>query len=148
MGKKNEVFQPRITKKGPPFTVEASGYEKVDGETIPRRHPTAKNGLKLVPRPEITTTYENFRYAARTFGNAKALGTRRLIKNHVEKKKIKKMINGVEEEVEKEWIYPELSSYTYMSFVEYEKLALELGAGLRKLGHEKASRLHLYSHTR
>lgn len=145
---KNETFQPRISKKGPPFTVEASGYPKVDGETIPRRHPTAKNGLRLVPRSEITTTYENLRYGARTFGNAKALGTRRLIKNHVEKKKIMKMVNGAEEEVEKEWIYPELSSYSYMSFVEYEKLALDLGAGLRKLGHEKGSRVHLYSHTR
>ncbi|KAL1955260.1 hypothetical protein VTO42DRAFT_8858 [Malbranchea cinnamomea] len=147
MGKKNEVFYPRITKKNPPFTVEASGYEKVEGETIPRRHPTAKHGLKLVPRPEVTTTYENFRFAARTYGNANALGTRRLIRNHIENKKIKKIVNGVEEEVDKEWIYPELGPYKYMSFVEYESLALQLGAGLRKIGHEKGSRLHLYSHT-
>ena len=32
---------PRMESKGP-FTVEASGYEKVEGETIPRRHPVAK----------------------------------------------------------------------------------------------------------
>ena len=30
-----------MEEKGP-FTVEASGYEKVDGETLPRRHPAAK----------------------------------------------------------------------------------------------------------
>jgi long-chain acyl-CoA synthetase len=141
------VLLPKISKKGP-FTVDASGYEKVEGETIPRRHVAAKDALRTIPNPEITTTYENLRYAAKTYGNAKAVGSRKLVKTHVETKTVKKIVNGEEQEVPKDWYYAELSGYTYMTFVEYEALALQLGAGLRKLGHEKGSRLHLFSNTR
>lgn len=147
MSKRDLHMQPRMAKKGP-FTVEAPGYEPVDGETIPRRHPAAKDGLILRPSEDVSTTYENFRRSARVFGNSKAVGSRRIIKNHVEIKKVKKIVNGVEQEVEKEWNYPEKSGYTYKSFLEYEKLCLELGCGLRKIGLEKNSRIHLYGATR
>ncbi|KAK2741562.1 long-chain fatty acid-CoA ligase [Myotisia sp. PD_48] len=143
---KEAVFYPRISKK-PPFSVDAPGYDPVPGETIPRRNITAKDGLLKSPHPEITTTYDNLRYSARTFGNAKAVGSRSLVKTHTETKKVKKVVNGVEQEIDKDWTFYELSGYTYMSFLEYEKLALQLGAGLRKLGHEKDSRLHLFAGT-
>lgn len=134
--------------KKPPFTVEASGYEPVPGETIPRRLPQAKDNLVLRPAEDVATTYDVFRRSARVFGNAKAVGTRRLIKTHVENKKVKKIVDGVEQEVEKKWTYFEMSGYTYKSFVEYERLALELGCGLRKLGLEKDNKIHLYGATR
>lgn len=134
--------------KKPPFTVEASGYEPVPGETIPRRLPQAKDNLILRPAEDVATTYDVFRRSARVFGNAKAVGTRRLIKTHVENKKVKKIVDGVEQEVEKKWTYFEMSGYTYKSFVEYERLALELGCGLRKLGLEKDNKIHLYGATR
>ena len=147
MAKGETVLYPRITKRGP-FTVEVPGVEKIEGESVPRRHVSAKNELKTTPHPEITTTYENVLWAAKTHGNARAVGTRRLIKTHVENKKVKKMVNGQEQEVDKAWTYSELSGYSYMSFNEYKDLALQLGAGLRKIGHEKGSKLHLFSHTR
>ncbi|KAJ5725619.1 Long-chain-fatty-acid--CoA ligase 1 [Penicillium malachiteum] len=146
MSKHDMHLQPRMSKKGP-FSVEAPGYEPVEGETIPRRHPAAKNGLILRPSEDVGTTYENFRRSARLFGNSKAVGTRKLIKTHVENKKIKKMVDGVEQEVEKKWTYFELSGYTYKTFLEYEQLCLQLGAGLRKLGLEKDNRVHLYGAT-
>ncbi|KAF9886671.1 long-chain fatty acid-CoA ligase [Aspergillus nanangensis] len=146
MSQKGIHLQPRMVKK-PPFSVEVPGSEPVEGETIPRRLPLAKDGLITRPSEDVSTTYENFRRSARVFGNAKAVGSRRLIKVHVEKKKIKKMVDGQEQEVEKQWQYYEMSGYTYKSFVEYEQLALQLGAGLRKLGIQKDEKVHLYGAT-
>ncbi|KAJ5569784.1 Long-chain-fatty-acid--CoA ligase 1 [Penicillium hispanicum] len=146
MSKRDLYIQPRMVKKGP-FTVEAPGYEPVSGETIPRRHPNAKNGLILRPSEDVATTYDNFRRSARLFGNSKAVGSRRLVKTHVENKKVKKVIDGVEKEVDKQWTYFELSGYTYKTFLEYEQLCLQLGSGLCKLGLKKDSRIHLYGAT-
>lgn len=136
-----------MSKKGP-FSVEAPGYERVEGETIPRRLPAAKDGLILTPSEDVATVYDNFRRSARLFGNAKAVGSRRLIKTHVENKKVKKIIDGQEQEVDKKWSYFEKSGYTYKSFIEYEQTALQLGAGLRKIGLEKEHKVHLYAATR
>ncbi|KAJ5907485.1 Long-chain-fatty-acid--CoA ligase 1 [Penicillium taxi] len=146
MSLRDAHLQPRMSKKGP-FSVEVPGVQRVEGETIPRRHPAAKNGLVLRPSEDVSTTYENFRRSARLFGNNKAVATRRLIKTHVETKKVKKIVDGVETEVDKKWTYFELSGYTYKTFLEYEKLCLELGAGLRKLGLERDSKIHLYGAT-
>lgn len=140
-------IQPRMVKKGP-FTVEAPGYEPVEGETIPRRIVAAKD--KLVERPDenTATTFDIVRRGAKLFGNAKCIGSRRLIKTHVENKKVKKVVNGVEEEVEKQWTYYELSGYSYLSFNEYEKLVIQIGSGFQKLGLTKGQRLMIYASTR
>src|SRR2546430_9486683 len=39
---RSNPLYPKMTRK-PPFSVEAPGYEKVKGETIPRRNPAAKD---------------------------------------------------------------------------------------------------------
>ena len=136
-----------MTKK-PPFSVDASGYEKVKGETIPRRNPLAKDKLITKPSSEVETVYDNLRRAATKFGNAKAIGSRKIIKTHVETKKVKKMVDGKEQEVDKQWTYFELSGYSYMTFIEYEQLALQAGAGLRGLGLQPGDKMHLYGATR
>lgn len=141
------TVQPYMYRKGP-FTVEASGYEKKDGETIPRRNRFAKDELIVKPSAEVSTIYENFRRAAAKFGNAKAIGSRRIIKTHVENKKVKKIVDGKEQEVDKKWTYFELSGYEYMSFIEYEQLALAAASGLRHLGLKKDDKMHLYGATR
>ncbi|OGM40236.1 fatty acid activator Faa4 [Aspergillus bombycis] len=130
MSLQNAHLQPRISKK-PPFSVEVPGVEAVPGETIPRRLPAAKDGLIVIPVEGVKTTYDVFRRSARVFGNAKAVASRRLIKTHEENKKVKKVIDGVEKE----------------SFVEYEQVALQLGAGLKKLGLETGDKIHLYGAT-
>lgn len=146
MAKIEGTIQPRMAKR-PPFSVESPGCEPVPGETIPRRHPLSKDGLILKPSDDVATTYDIFRRSARVFGNAKAVGTRKLIKTHVENKKVKKVIDGQEQEIDKKWTYFEMSGYTYKSFVEYEKFALELGAGLRKVGLDSSNKIHLYGAT-
>ncbi|KAL4927654.1 long-chain fatty acid-CoA ligase FAA1 [Aspergillus undulatus] len=146
MSKKEGTLHPRMSKKGP-FTVEVPGVEPVEGETIPRRLPIAKDGLILRPAEDLTTIYDAFRRSARIFGNAKAVASRRLIKTHVETKKVKKIVDGQEQEVDKQWTYFEKGPYNYKSFIEYEKLALELGSGLRKIGLNKEHKVHLYGAT-
>lgn len=146
MAKTDIRLQPQMVKK-PPFSVEVPGYEPVEGETIPRRLPKSRDNFILQPAEGVATTYDVIKRSARVFGNSKAVGTRRLIRTHVENKKVKKLVDGVEQEVDKKWTYFEMSGYSYMSFVEYEQLALQLGCGLRKLGLEKDNKIHLYGAT-
>ncbi|RVX72134.1 hypothetical protein B0A52_04732 [Exophiala mesophila] len=138
--------QPQMSRKAP-FSVNAPGYEKKDGETIPRVNPLAKDGLLVHPSEEVKTIYDNLVRAAKKFGNAKAIGSRKIIKTHVENKKVKKMVDGVEQEVDKKWTFYELSGYTYMTFIEYQQLALDIGSGLRGLGLTKDDKMHLYGAT-
>ena len=147
MSKKTEQLQPRMAQSGP-FTVEASGYQPVKGETIPRRHPGSKDKLVTTPSNDITTIFDILKRSADKFGNAKALGSRKLIKIHHETKKIKKTVEGKTEEISKDWSFFELSGYSYISFSEYERLTLQVGAGLRKLGMVKEDRLQLFASTR
>ena len=148
MGDMQGVYiNPKMTAK-PPFSVEASGYTKNDGETIPRRNPLAKDKLVTVPSDDVTTVYENLRRSAAKFGNGKAMGWRKLIKTHTETKKVKKLVDGKEQEVDKKWTYFEMSGYNYITFNEYEKMALSVGSGLRGRGLEKDDRIHLFGATR
>ncbi|CAD6579884.1 MAG: long-chain fatty acid-CoA ligase [Alectoria sarmentosa] len=141
-------FKPsaRMSASGP-FSVDASGYEPVKGETIPRRHPAAKDKLVSTPSEDVRTIFDIFHRSADRFGNAKALGTRKLVKMHHNTKKIKKIVDGKEEQVEKKWSYYEMSSYNYISFIEYERMVLQIGSGLRQLGLAKGDRLHLFAAT-
>lgn len=147
MSKKSQALYPKLQQSGP-FTVEASGYEKKDGETIPRRHPGSKDKLTTTPSEDVRTIFDILKRSADRFGNAKALGTRRLVKTHIENKKVKKNVDGEMKEVDKKWTFFELSEYHYISFSEYEKMALAVGCGLRKLGLEQGDRIHLYAATR
>ena len=131
-----------------PFTVEASGYEAVKGETIPRRHPSAKDKLATTPADDVKTIFDILKRSADAYGNAKCLGRREVLNTHTETKKVKKIVGGKPVEEDKNWTYFELSGYTFKSFVEYEKLCLQLGSGLRKLGLQKGDVVQLYGATR
>jgi long-chain acyl-CoA synthetase len=135
MSLKNATVQPRIVHK-PPFSVEAPGYQHVDGETIPRRHPLCVDKLRERPSEDIVTVFDIVKRSAEKFGNAKAVGSRKLLKTHQETKKVKK-----------KWTYFELSGYEYMSFNDYERLILQIGAGYRKLGLSKDDRVHIFAAT-
>ncbi|KAF8855275.1 acetyl-CoA synthetase-like protein [Acephala macrosclerotiorum] len=148
MSLKNATVQPKIySDHKPPFSVDAPGYKQVDGETIPRRHPLTVNKLAERPSEDISTIFDIIKRSSEKYGNAKALGTRKLIKTHHEVKKVKKMVDGKEQEVDKNWTYFELSGYEYLSFHDYEKLILQIGAGYRKLGMNKGDKVHIFAAT-
>lgn len=135
-----------MTAKGP-FSLEVPGQTPVEGETPVRRIPTAINGLLTKPNNEITTVFDLVHASVNKFGNAKCMGSRKLVRTHQDKKMIKKMVNGEEREVEKSWTFFEMSPYEYISYVDYERMTHQLGAGLRKLGLVKDDRVHIYAAT-
>ncbi|KAF2717357.1 acetyl-CoA synthetase-like protein [Polychaeton citri CBS 116435] len=143
---KTLVPQPKVYRKGP-YTVEAPGAEKVDGETIPRRNARTRDELVSSPSPDVKTIFDILTVSSKKYGNAKAVGKRKLIQIHEETKKIKKVVDGKEQEVDKKWTYFELSPYDYLSFNEYEQLALKLGSGFRKLGMQTSDRVHIFAAT-
>lgn len=132
----------------PPYTVEAAGAEPVEGETIPRRHPKAKDGLIERPAPGVYTTFDLLKRSAERYGDEPAIGSRKLIRTHKEKKKVLKVVDGKTTEVDKEWTYYELSDYSYRTYREYFSQVLQVGAGLRKLGLKPKDRLHIFATTR
>ncbi|KAL8993883.1 MAG: hypothetical protein Q9188_007211, partial [Gyalolechia gomerana] len=142
------TWRPQATVYKPgPYTVEASGATKVDGESIPRRTLAAKNGLCNIPVEGVETVYDILRHSAGKYGTAKAMGSRKLLRTHHEVKQIKKTVDGKETSVDKKWTYFEMSEYHFISFSDYEQMALRCGAGLRKLGMQKNDRLHLFAAT-
>jgi long-chain acyl-CoA synthetase len=134
--------------KKPPFTVEVAGYEAIEGETIPRRNARSPDKLLSQPEPGVETIFDIVKKSAEKFGDRKAVGTRKLIKTYHETRKVKKVIDGHVQEVDKQWTYFQLSGYSYLTFKEYETLVLQMGAGLRKLGLAKDDRIHMFASTR
>lgn len=130
-----------------PVAVDVPGAQKVDGETIPKRNARHPDALVLTPHEDIKTLYDILRYSSAKFGNAKAVGARKLINMHKETKKVKKMVDGKEQEVDKEWQYFELGPYEWKSFVELEQLCVNVGAAMKQLGLGPGDRLHLFGAT-
>jgi long-chain acyl-CoA synthetase len=126
---------------------EVPGAQKVDGETIPRRNLRSKDGLIMSPTEGVETLYDVLHHASAKFGNAKAVGSRKIVDVHEETKKVKKMIDGKEQEVDKKWQYFELSPYEYKSFTEFEKICLDVGAAMKHLGFVPNDRLHIFAAT-
>lgn len=143
---KKQVLQPCISKK-PPFNVQVPNVTPKEGEGIPRRHPGSINGLRNRMEEDIRTTYDIVKRGAAKFGDAQALGTRKLIKLHEEQKMVKKMVDGVEQEVPKKWLYYEMSEYSYISFNQYLARVNTIGSGLRALGLEKEDRVQIFAAT-
>jgi long-chain acyl-CoA synthetase len=132
----------------PPFTIEAPGYEPVEGETLPRRHPRAKDGLLTQPAEDVHNVVDIVTRSARLHPDEPAIGSRKLVQMHKEVKKVHKVIDGEVQQVDKEWQYFELTPYSFLTFKEYETLITQVGAGLRKLGLGKGSKLHMFATTR
>ncbi|KAI1320886.1 acetyl-CoA synthetase-like protein [Xylariaceae sp. FL0255] len=131
----------------PPFMVQDKSVPSIPGETKPYRHIKAKDGLITRPSPSITTIYDIFTTSAKTNPSKPAIGSRSLVKTHVETKKIPKVVDGVKSTVEKQWTYFELSPYKFLTYKEYETRALNVGAGLKKLGFETGDKVHIFAST-
>ncbi|KAI1504683.1 hypothetical protein F5X99DRAFT_370686 [Biscogniauxia marginata] len=131
----------------PPFMVELSEAAEIKGETKPYRHFKAKDDFITRPAPDIATIFDMFTNSAKLHGDKAAIGTRKLLKTHVETKKVPKIVDGVKTEVDKQWTYFELSPYQFLTYKEYTARALNVGAGLRKLGLEPGDKLHIFAST-
>lgn len=123
--------------------------EAKPGETAPRR----KTGNKDAPleRPadiKATTLFEYFEECVAMHGSNNAMGWRKFIDTHVEVKKVTKIIDGEEKEVDKDWTFYEYSPYEFISYKDLSKLIKQYGRGLVELGlKSKESKLHIYAQT-
>ncbi|OAA61104.1 AMP-binding enzyme [Niveomyces insectorum RCEF 264] len=131
----------------PPFTVEVPGAQPVPNETIPRRHPKARDGLLETPAPGVDTVFALVRRSAEKYADRPAVGSRALLGIHKEIKKVPKVVDGAVRQVDKEWSYFELSDYTYQTHGEYFRYVLQLGSGLRRLGLAKHDKVHIFATT-
>jgi long-chain acyl-CoA synthetase len=138
-----ETLLPRSLKTGP-YTVEADEAVKIDGETLPRRHPSARLGLRSKPEPGIATVYDILIQGAVKFDQRPAIGFRRVVDKHTE---VKQTTDRSGQRVDKEWSYCELSDYDYVSYDQFKENALTAGYALRKLGLQKYDRVQIYAAT-
>lgn len=143
-----EGVLPLYMVQKPPFMVQDASAPDIEGESKPYRHVKAKNGFITSPSPDITTIYDLFTSTAKKHGNKAAIGSRSLIRTHVETKKVPKVVDGVKTEVEKQWAYFELSPFKFVTYQDYGARALDVGAGLRKLGLAPSDKVHIFASTR
>lgn len=131
----------------PPFSIQSPGELARDGETPPYRNAKAKDGLIDKPAPNVSTIFELLKNSAESYPDKNAMGSRKLVKVHKETKKVDKIVDGETKKVDKEWQYFELSGFSFLTYSEYMKLVLQVGAGLRKLGLEPGDKLHIFAST-
>lgn len=121
--------------------------ETPEGHGKIRRSIHSANGLLNTPHPDIATVYDIVQFAAKTYGVKRAMGYRKLIKEHVEEKTITKKVDGKEQKVPKKWTYYEYGDYEYISFIEMQKATMRLGSGLRHIGLQKGDKLEIFAGT-
>lgn len=130
-----------------PNTVQSPHAKPIEGETIPRRQPLTRDGFKATPEDGCETLYDILIRSARKFGGEKGFGTRKLLKKHVETQKVRKVVDGHEQYIDKDWTYSQLTGYVWTTFSDYVEQSLQIGSGLRKLGLAKGDIVHLYAAT-
>ena len=111
-----------------PYSLPVSASTAVHGETPPFHNARVVNDLPITPENGVHTVIDLVRRAATKFGNNPAVGFRTEIRTHLEEGP--EDANGNK----KQLIIPELSSYKFLSYIEYEELVTNIGSGLVKAG--------------
>ncbi|KAK6461286.1 long-chain fatty acid--CoA ligase and synthetase 4 [Scheffersomyces coipomensis] len=124
--------------------------EALPGETAPRRKSAYKNAPVVRPDDSKAITMADFfeECVARN-GKRNAMGWRTLIDTHHEIKKVTKIIDGEPQQIDKEWIYYELSPYNYITYPDLLTLVKDYSKGLIELGIKpnQQSKVFVYSGT-
>lgn len=131
-----------------PLTVKVG--EAKPGETAPRRKTSQKDGALERPLDSKATTIPEFlEECVKRNGDRKAMGWRELIDTHVEVKQVTKVIDGKEQQVDKEWVFFENSPYKFITYPKLLSLVQNYGKGLVELGltPNQSSKLHIFSST-
>ncbi|KAG7663791.1 FAA4 [[Candida] subhashii] len=116
-----------------PLTVAVG--EAKPGETAPRRKLAQKDGPVTRPNDSKANTMAEFiDECFERNGNADAFCYRDLVEIHTENKKVTKIIDGEPKEVDKEWIYYEMSPYKSIKYPELMKIIKTYSKGLIELG--------------
>lgn len=111
-----------------PYAVPVSSSNATPGETLHFRNAKVENGLPIIPEDGIHTVKDLIRRSAAKFGNNPAIGSRTELRTHV--KDGLADANGNQ----KQLITSELSSYKFISYIQYEEFVTAIGVGLVSLG--------------
>lgn len=124
----------------PPFTTALPDSVDIPGESIPRRHPRAVNGLISRPSQDVGTVFDIVVRSARDFPCRMAAAYRSLRKLHIDD--CMRNSSGRDKQ------YYELSPYVYVSYKDYRDMVLEASSGLHKLGMARHDKLYFFGTTR
>lgn len=132
----------------PPLTVIVG--EAQPGETAPRRKTSQKD--QALERPvecKATTLPEYIEECVSRYSTRNCMGWRDLLEIHNEKKTITKIVDGQEQEVEKNWTFYEFSKYKYSTYAETLETIRNFAKGLTELGLKpnQQDKLHIYAST-
>ncbi|KAG0660715.1 long-chain-fatty-acid--CoA ligase 1 [Monosporozyma unispora] len=119
-------------------------------ETAPRRSSRAVKAALTKPRDfTCETVFEMISECCRRYKNNNSIGWRNVIDIHEEQKTVTKTINGKPQDVQKTWMYYELTPYQYITFAQMEQNMIHIGKGLVSMGLEPATedKLHIYAST-
>ena len=112
MAYKDRAKMPLHMVSRPPFTIPSPSAPPVAGETLPRRHPKAKDGLLERPAEGVDTLFDIISRSAELYPESHAVGSRTLERVHRETKQVPKVgADGAVTQVDKEWTYFQLSAY-------------------------------------
>jgi long-chain acyl-CoA synthetase len=111
-----------------PYSLPVSLGSAVPGETPAFRNAKVIKDLHTVPENGVHTVKDIVRRAATKFGDNPAIGFRTEIRTHAKE--------GPEDADgnKKQLVISELSSYKFLSYIEYDKLVTNIGCGLVKAG--------------
>lgn len=133
----------------PPFSVALNGSHESNEGPIHRLRLVADGELtsRIPSHPYILTVYDLVKNAVDEWKDKDCLGSRKIVKKHEEEKQMTKLIDGIEQNFTKKWVYSELSPYEYRSYRDFGRESDSIGAGLRKLGLEPGDHVGLYADT-
>ena len=143
------IFASSVVALKRPYSVELSdSYPDHEGPVRRLRTVADGNLTATIPgHPHILTIYDLMRSAVEQWRDKECLGSRKLVKFHEEEKNITKVINGVEQQVTKKWIYSELSPYEFRTYRDLGAESKSVGAGLKRLGLKQGDNVGLYADT-
>ena len=133
-----------------PYSVALDEPKQPDEGPIRRLRSVASGELTetISHLPQIRTVYDLVSNAVDRWDAKDCLGSRKVVRQIQEQKNLTKLVNGVETQVQKTWVYSELSPYGYRT---YERFGIELhsvGSVLRKLGLKHGDKVGMYAETR
>ncbi|WFD28405.1 long-chain-fatty-acid--CoA ligase [Malassezia nana] len=121
---------------------------EAEGELGPiRRSVLASDHLVEQPAEGVDTMGKVLDYSRQKYGTRKLIGTRDLIREHHDKKLVKKMVDGEEVEETKTWTYYELSDYHYYTLNEFVDMVNLFANGLDSIGLNHNSRFNIFAST-
>ncbi|GMM51809.1 long-chain fatty acid-CoA ligase [Starmerella bacillaris] len=131
------------------FAVQVNPSER-SGETPHYRSYLAPKNEWSSPRgmDNVTTLHELAAEGSKRHAKHNFIGQRKFVKMHKEVTQITKKIDGQDTKIEKEWQFYELGPYEWLTFSQAEKIRLQIGFALLKLGFEPHKDMfHIYAKT-